>query len=204
MQQAPAAALDDVQHDESIDGAALSAASGRRHAHRAAACENGQIPFAPTTMPATTIRKKKPYAVRNSLIHGRGVFATKKIRKGKTIIEYKGKRTSWDEAMSRPDSDPDDPSHTFLFEIDDGRVIDARVRGNAARWLNHSCAPNCVTREDEDGYVFIEARRKIREGDELTYDYRLSVEGRLTKKERAQYTCRCGAAKCRGSLLYKQ
>ena len=156
----------------------------------------------PTT--TSTTRKKKPYAVRTSGIHGRGVFATKKIRKGKTIIEYKGKRTSWDEAMSRPDSDPDDPSHTFLFEIDDGRVIDARIRGNAARWINHSCAPNCVTREDEKGHVFIEARRKIRPDEELTYDYRLSVDGRLTKKERAQYTCRCGAAKCRGSLLYKQ
>lgn len=164
------------------------------------------MPTTKTTTHETTPRKakKRPYAVRNSVIHGRGVFATRKIRKGKVILEYKGKRSSWDEAMERPDSDPDDPSHTFLFEIDDGRVIDARVRGNAARWINHSCMPNCVTREDEKGHVFIEARRKIRPEDELTYDYRLSVDGRLTKKERAQYACRCGTAKCRGSLLYKQ
>ena len=147
---------------------------------------------------------KKAYVVRRSIIHGRGVFATAKIRKGTVILEYKGKRTSFDAALEGPDSDPDDPAHTFLFELDDGRVIDARVRGNAARWINHSCAPNCVTSEDHDGRVFIEAKRQIQPGEELTYDYRLSVDGRLTKQERAQYVCRCGATKCRGSLLYRK
>jgi SET domain-containing protein len=145
----------------------------------------------------------KLYVVRNSAIHGRGVFAADKIRKGTVIIEYKGKRSTWDDAMERPDSDPNDSAHTFLFEIDDGRVIDARVRGNAARWINHSCDPNCVTCEDEDGRVFIEARRKILPGAELTYDYRLSIDGKLTKEEKAQYVCRCGTDKCRGSLLRK-
>lgn len=149
---------------------------------------------------AATIRKKR-YAVRSSGIHGRGVFATIKIRKGTVILEYKGQRVSWDEALERPDSDPDDSAHTFLFEIEDGRVIDARVRGNAARWINHSCDPNCRTFEDEKGRVFIEAKRKIQKGEELSYDYRLTVEGRLTKRERAQYACRCGAGKCRGTLL---
>ncbi len=143
----------------------------------------------------------KPYVVRHSVIHGRGVFATDDIRRGTPIIEYKGKRMSWDEALARPDSDPDDPSHTFLFELDDGRVIDARLRGNAARWINHSCTPNCVTQEDEEGRVFIEAKRRIRLGEELTYDYRLSVDGKLTRKERAQYACRCGTSRCRGTLL---
>jgi SET domain-containing protein len=147
------------------------------------------------------IRQKKPYLVRNSGIHGRGVFATEKIRKGTVIVEYKGQRASWDEAMDRPDSDPGDTAHTFLFQLDDGRVIDARVRGNAARWINHSCDPNCRTFEDEHGRVFIEAKRKIRPGEELAYDYRLQIEGRLSKRERAQYACHCGADKCRGTLL---
>ncbi len=145
--------------------------------------------------------EKRPYRVRRSSIHGRGVFATAEIPKGARIVEYKGKRTSWDDALARPDSDPDDPAHTFLFELDDGRVIDARVRGNAARWINHSCAPNCVTHEDDAGRVFIEARRRIVPGEELTYDYRLWVDGRLTRAERAQYACRCGSPRCRGSLL---
>ncbi|MEO8344526.1 MAG: SET domain-containing protein-lysine N-methyltransferase [Betaproteobacteria bacterium] len=148
-------------------------------------------------------RQKKSYAVRTSDIHGRGVFATEKIRKAMVIVEYKGKRASWDEAMERADSDPDDSAHTFLFELDDGRVIDARIRGNAARWINHSCDPNCTTFEDEAGRVFIEAKRRISPGEELSYDYRLKIEGRLSKRERAQYACRCGTGKCRGSLLYK-
>ncbi len=152
-------------------------------------------------MPAIATRKN--YVVRRSAIHGRGVFAATAISKGERIVEYKGKRSSWDEAMARPDSDPDDPAHTFLFQIDDGRVIDARVRGNASRWINHSCAPNCVTHEDDAGRVFIEAKRRIKAGEELTYDYRLSIEGRLTKKERIAYACRCGTKKCRGSLLYE-
>ena len=139
--------------------------------------------------------------MRRSSIHGRGVFAAAEIPKGAQIVEYKGKRASWDEALARPDSDPDDPAHTFLFELEDGRVIDARVRGNAARWINHSCAPNCVTHEDDAGRVFVAAKRRIALGEELTYDYRLSVEGRLTRAERAQYACRCGSPRCRGSLL---
>jgi len=149
-----------------------------------------------------TARRAPAYVVRNSIIHGRGVFARRKIRKGKTIIEYRGERTTWKVASRRPDSDPDNPYHTFIFELDDGdSVIDAGVRGNAARWINHSCHPNCATFEDDEGRVFVEARRKIRPGEELTYDYRLSVEGRITKKARAALECRCGAKKCRGSML---
>ena len=144
---------------------------------------------------------KPAYRVRNSLIHGRGVFATRTIRKGTRIIEYRGDRTTWEVALERPASDPDNPHHTFFFETSDGTVIDASVRGNAARWINHSCDPNCATFEDDDGRVFIEAVRKIRPGEELSYDYRLQIDGRLSKRERAQYTCRCGAGKCRGSLL---
>jgi hypothetical protein len=145
--------------------------------------------------------KQRSYSVRSSTIHGRGVFARRKIRKGKTIIEYRGEVTSWDIASQRPDSDPDNPYHTFIFELSDGRVIDAGVGGNAARWINHSCDPNCTTFEDEEGRVFIEARRKIPRGEELTYDYRLSYDGRLTKKAHAAFACRCGAPDCRGTML---
>ncbi len=150
-------------------------------------------------MAAETLRKR--YSVRSSGIHGRGVFAAEPIRKGTLIIEYKGKRASWDEAMARPDPVWMDAAHTFLFELDDGRVIDPRVRGNAARWINHSCDPNCVTFEDRDGRVFIEAKRAIRPGEELSYDYQLTIDSPLSKRERAQYACHCGADKCRGSLL---
>ena len=144
---------------------------------------------------------KPAYRVRNSLIHGRGVFATRTIRKGTRIIEYRGDRTTWEVALERPASDPDNPHHTFFFETSDGTVIDASVRGNAARWINHSCDANCESFEYDDGRVFIEARRTIRAGDEITYDYRLSLDGRISKRTRAAYACHCGAAKCRGLLL---
>jgi hypothetical protein len=150
-------------------------------------------------MPAS--KKPRAYVVRDSDIHGRGVFAADKIRKGTTIIEYKGDRTTWDIASLRPDSDPDNPYHTFIFELSDGRVIDAGVKGNAARWINHSCDPNCTTSETAKGRVYIEARRKIRSGEELTYDYRLSYDGRVTRKVREAFACRCGTAACRGSML---
>ena len=144
------------------------------------------------------------YRVSTSPIHGRGVYAAKTISKGALIVEYRGQRTTWEIASERPDSDPAHPEHTFIFETSDGNVIDGGRRGNAARWINHSCAPNCKSFEDDDGRVFIEARRAIREGDELTYDYRLSLPGRITRKIRAAYACRCGAPRCRGTLLLER
>jgi hypothetical protein len=151
-------------------------------------------------MPAAS-PPRRPYSVRNSGIHGRGVFATRTIRKGTTILEYRGERTTWKIAQARPDSDPDNSHHTFIFELADGTVIDADVRGNAARWINHSCDPNCDTYEDDEGRVFIEARRTIRAGEELTYDYQLSYDGRIGPRVLAAYECRCGTARCRGSML---
>lgn len=94
-----------------------------------------------------TAKKRKCYKVRDSGIHGRGVFAKEKIRKGTVIVEYKGRRTSYEKAVSRPDSDPDDSAHTFLFELDDGRVIDAGVQSNPARWISRCCDPNGATFE---------------------------------------------------------
>ena len=117
------------------------------------------------------------------------------------IIEYRGQRTTWEIVSARPDSDPTIPSTRSSSRLSDGTVIDGGRRGNAARWINHSCAPNCKSFEDDDGRVYIEARRTIPMGEELTYDYRLSLDGRITRKIRESYACRCGARRCRGSLL---
>lgn len=151
-------------------------------------------------MPSSVRRRARPWRVHDSPIHGRGVFAARTIRKGETIIEYRGRRTSWEDASAAAAGD-DDPYHTFLFSLDDGRVIDAGVRGNAARWINHSCAPNCETFEDDDGRVYVAARRTIREGEELSYDYRLAIDGKVGKRMRRAYACRCGARRCRGTML---
>jgi SET domain-containing protein len=147
-------------------------------------------------------KSKRAYVVRSSGIHGRGVFATRTIRKNARILEYRGTRTTWEIAAEQPDSDPDDPFHTFLFELSDGRVIDAAEGGNAARWINHSCDPNCETIEEGDR-VFIHAVRTIRAGEELTYDYQLVVDEPITRRLRKSYACGCGAEECRGTMLQK-
>jgi SET domain-containing protein len=145
--------------------------------------------------------RKRAYSVRNSPIHGRGVFATRTIRKGADIVEYRGRRISMEAADELPDSDPDNPFHTFLFELNDGRVIDAGRGGNAARWINHSCRPNCEPYEDDEGRVLIAAKRTILAGEELAYDYKLNVPGRRTPRLLANYACRCGAPRCRGTMI---
>ena len=148
-------------------------------------------------------RRKRSWTVRRSPTHGRGAFATRAIRKGERIIEYRGTRSSWSAACRRPWSDPSDRYHTLLFGLSDGTVIDAGRKGNAARWFNHGCDPNCETIEYDDGKVFIHARRRIGCGEELRYDYRLNFPGRISRRDRESLACRCGARRCRGTLLLK-
>ena len=143
----------------------------------------------------------RPYIVRNSHIHGRGVFAARKIKKGTRIIEYKGERVSWDEALKRPDTDPDNPFHTFFFELDDGRVIDAGVRGNAARWINHSCSPNCKTEEDDDDRVHIFARSRSSPATSSPTTTSCRSTASCPRRRSAYFECRCGKKKCRGTML---
>ena len=141
----------------------------------------------------------RPYEVRRSVIQGRGAFATRAIRTGQKVDEYLGERISHDEADRRYD-DADGRHHTFLFILDEDTVLDARYGGNNARYLNHSCAPNCET-EIEDGRIFIKAIRPIRPGDELTYDYRFEWQDDYGAEEVRYYRCRCGTPACRGTIL---
>jgi uncharacterized protein len=139
--------------------------------------------------------------VRKSGVHGKGVFALQPIKKGERIIEYTGQIITWPEALRRHPHDPADPHHTFYFSLDDGsHVIDAKFGGNAARWINHACQPNCKADETE-GRVFIEAVRNLKAGEELFYDYGLVLDERQTAKLKKQYECRCGTPKCRGTML---
>ena len=137
---------------------------------------------------------------RRSGVHGRGVFALQDIAEGEVIIEYTGQVISWQEAQERHPHDPKQPNHTFYFHVDEDRVIDAKVGGNSARWINHSCAPNCEA-DEQDGRVFIKALRNIASGEELNYDYGLIIDERYTNKLKAEYPCWCGADTCRGTLL---
>jgi len=157
---------------------------------------------APARSTATKAGDARRIVVKRSKIHGRGVYAARKLKAGERLVEYKGERIKWKEADRRPPSDPKDPNHTFFFSLSDGKhVIDASVGGNSARWINHSCDPNCETEETEDGRVFIDALRDIRRGEELHYDYLLVLDGKITKKDRKLHACHCGAENCRGTML---
>ncbi len=133
--------------------------------------------------------------VRQSRVHGRGVYTTRSIPAGKRIIEYTGERVLWEDA---PD-DEDDP-HTFNFGLENGLVINPEIGGNDARWINHSCEPNCEAIE-EDERIFIYALRDIEPGEELFYDYALEIDEPITAESATKHKCCCGSAKCRGTML---
>ncbi|MGA9333945.1 MAG: SET domain-containing protein-lysine N-methyltransferase [Rudaea sp.] len=144
---------------------------------------------------------------RRSQIHGNGVFATRDIPAGVTLIEYRGRRLTHNQADRAYGGDVES-GHTFLFTLNDKYLIDANVGGNVARWINHSCAPNCeaLVVENEDGdpskdRVVIDSIRAIRAGEELTYDYGITLEERHTPRLKAIWACRCGSPKCTGTML---
>ena len=144
---------------------------------------------------------------RRSRIHGNGVFAANPLRKGTRLIQYKGLLRSHDE-VDQVYADEIDTGHTFLFTLNDNYVIDANVDGNDARWINHSCDPNCeaVIDEDEGGdprkdRVFIEAIRRIKEGEELTYNYGIKLSEPHTARMKKLWACHCGSKNCTGTML---
>ena len=146
-------------------------------------------------------------AARRSPIHGNGVFALVDIPKGVELIEYRGKLLTMAQA-DRKYANTSDSGHTFLFTLNEKYVLDANSEGNIARWINHSCTPNCkaFVHENEDGdprkdRVVIESLRALKPGEELTSDYGIVLEERLTPRLKAIWACRCGARGCTGTLL---
>jgi uncharacterized protein len=140
------------------------------------------------------------FEIRQSKIQGKGAFAIRNIRKGTRLIEYLGQRISWRTADKRYDDEKMGRHHTFLFTVDDKTVIDAAVNGNDARFLNHSCDGNCEAITDRKR-IFIEARKPIKAGEELLYDYQYERTEDHTAEDEKFYACRCGSPKCRGSIL---
>jgi SET domain-containing protein len=144
---------------------------------------------------------------RRSPIHGNGVFAAANLPADTTVIEYRGKRLTHAQANRAYGGDVDS-GHTFLFTLNEKYLIDGNVDGNVARWINHSCAPNCQAwvvehaggdpRRDR---VVIDTLRPIRKGEELTYDYGIVLEERQTPQLKKIWACRCGAPRCSGTLL---
>ncbi len=144
---------------------------------------------------------------RKSPIHGNGVFAAVQLRKGDSVVEYKGKRRTHAEVDADTTGDVES-GHTFLFTLNDEYVIDANHQGNDARWINHSCDPNCEALiaefEGDDrsrDRVLIEAIRDIAPGEELTYNYGITLSERHTPRLKKIWECRCGSKKCTGTML---
>jgi SET domain-containing protein len=156
---------------------------------------------------ASTMAKAKKIEARLSPIHGNGVFATEAIKKGERIVRYKGKLRTHEE-VDEEYGDDDEDGHTFLFTLNDDYVIDANVDGNVARWINHSCKPNCESEIEENAKgkrhkdkVFIHALRDIKAGEELTYNYGIVLDEPHTAKVKKLWACKCGAKNCTGTML---
>ncbi len=140
------------------------------------------------------------FELRRSSIQGRGAFALRRIRRGTRIIEYTGEIVTDEEADRRYDDEKMARHHTFLFAVDVNHVIDGGRKGNNARFINHSCEPNCEA-VIEDNRVYIDALRTIQPGEELLYDYQYERDGEPDESWDRLYACHCGTPSCRGTIL---
>jgi uncharacterized protein len=119
---------------------------------------------------------------RRSKIHGTGVYATRAIPKNTRIIDYVGEKISNKESLKRERRYLENGRHIWCFTLTRRTVIDAGVGGNMARYINHSCQPNCYI-EIKGGTIWIRAARTIKRGEEVAYDYNTDGDGLIR--------CRC-------------
>ena len=140
-------------------------------------------------------------AVKRSVIHNYGLFSRNGFTKGEMVVEYQGevlRQTIADEREKKAEREGDgDGGSCYMFKLDDDYVVDATLKGNCARFINHSCNPNCTCKmiEDENRlkHIMIIAKRDIAPGEEITYDYQFAVESE-------KLACLCGAPNCLGRL----
>jgi len=129
---------------------------------------------------------------KRSSIHGTGGFARREIPSGARVLEYVGEKIDKRESLRRCEAD-----NEYIFTLDDRTDIDGNVAWNPARFLNHSCAPNCEA-ELAEGRIWIVALRLIRAGEELTFNYGFDLE------DYRNYPCRCGAVNCAGFIVAEE
>jgi len=133
------------------------------------------------------------------------MFAVVDLSAETTLIEYSGRLITPAQAR-RIYGRAADPRSRFLLTLNDRYIVDANVGGNSARWINHSCAPNCLAYilEEDRGRAdkaFIATLRPICAGEELTFDYRIRVDAPLTQRLKELWACNCGAPECTGTML---
>ena len=134
----------------------------------------------------------KRVRVGTSRIAGQGLFAATDLKKGTRIIQYTGEKISKPESDRRLAAD-----NVYIFELNNHYAIDGQTPRNLARYINHSCAPNCEV-ENTGRAIWIVAARDISEGEELSYDYGYEAEGY------AAHPCNCGAKHCCGYIIARQ
>jgi hypothetical protein len=139
-----------------------------------------------------TVELTENVIVRQSTIHGTGAFARRDLLQGAKVIEYVGEKISKGESARRIDAD-----NEYIFTLDDEFDLDGKVAWNPARFINHSCTPNCEA--EVDGHeVWIIALRDLRAGEELTFNYGYDLENYR------EYPCRCGAPECVGFMVAEE
>ena len=130
--------------------------------------------------------------VRQSGIHGTGAFARRDIARGAPVIEYVGEKITKAESARRIEAD-----NEFIFTLDDEFDLDGKVTWNPARFINHSCSPNCEA--EIDGHrVWIIALRDIKAGEELSFNYGYDLENYN------EHPCRCGTEECVGYMVAEE
>ncbi|GLH68049.1 SET domain-containing protein [Geothrix edaphica] len=139
--------------------------------------------------------------VQASGIHGTGVFAKRPIPKGTRILEYAGRRLAKAELLAA--AGRGERKLTYVLNLDEDTAIDGAEQGNDARFVNHSCEPNCEV-YIFDGTPYLYAMQEIAAGTELTFDYQLQSASALRisrSLSRELFPCHCGAPGCRGTLV---
>jgi uncharacterized protein len=131
--------------------------------------------------------------VRDSRIHGNGVFAARCIPAGTELMEYVGERITKADSLERCLA-----GNVYVFTLDDEWDLDGSVDPNPARFANHSCAPNCESIMDENDRIWIVALRDIQAGEEITYNYGYDLE------DYPDHPCRCGAPDCIGFIVAEE
>ena len=140
------------------------------------------------------------FELRRSSIQGLGAFAKKDIPRGTRIIEYTGEKISYAESDRRYPDERGARHHTFLFTLNSKWIVDAAFDGNDARFINHSCGPNCDA-YIERGRIWIESIKRIPAGAELSYDYQYEYLDEYSAEDLEFYGCHCGAPNCRGTIV---
>ena len=137
--------------------------------------------------------------VQQSRIHHKGVFAKKLIPQGTRILEYKGRKITKKQADKLYESMNEGASQalTYLFDLNSKHDLDGNIKGNTAKYINHSCEPNCEAIH-EGNQIFIEALKDISEGEELTYHYGFILD------EYEEHPCRCNTPSCVGYIIDKE